>query len=101
MIVVRIELDSAISESRDSDLGTLCIDNVTDRAKAIEHRGRVCDYRARMYRKGALAHNHGDANLLAARAKPTREFIVKDHRRHDLPVQTLVARALEGMGYLK
>lgn len=99
MIVIRMNLISAISEDRDTDLGTLVIDNITTRAKHVEHKGRVRDYRARMYRRGALAKAGGDASKMVSKNKPTRETRVLDHRALALPVQELVAKALNGMGY--
>lgn len=94
MIVVRVELASAISRSRDTDLGTLIIDNIGCRAN-----GRVGDYRVRMYRKGAIERAGGCARAMLANAKPTRDATVLGHRRLAEPVHNLVCKALNAMGY--
>lgn len=95
MIVVRVELASAISRSRDTDLGTMIIDNV-----GCSDDGKLGDYRVRMYRKGAIESAAGCARaMLAAGAKPTREGSVTGHKRLAEPVQNLVAKALASMGY--
>lgn len=94
MIVVRVELASAISRSRDCDLGTMIIDNVGCSAD-----GKVGDYRARIYPKGALAKHGGDPRQLVTFAKPHRVGSVTGHKRLAEPVHNLVAKALASMGY--
>src|SRR5689334_9782203 len=99
MIIVEIKLVSAISSDRDANLGTLVIDNITTREKFREHDGRRCDYRCRMYRRGALTKAKGEPAVMVGKNAHTRETVVLDHARHAEPVQNLVAKALEGMGY--
>lgn len=95
MIVVRVELASGISRSRDTDLGTLVIDNV-----GVSEDGRLGDYRVRMYRKGAIVAAGGCARrMVFSGAKPTRTGAVTGHRRLAEPVHNLVVKALASMGY--
>lgn len=98
MIVIEIKLISAINHSRDSDLGTLVIDNITRAVKWAAYGGKKCDYRGRMYRKGALA-KYGSAAEMVKATKYTRECVVENHQRLAEPVQNLVAKALTAMGY--
>jgi hypothetical protein len=99
MIVIEIKLTSAISRDRDEELGTMVIDNITDREKLRGNGGAACDYRCRMYAKGQLRRCDGDARKMVATRQHTREGVVQDHRRHAEPVQNLVAKALTAMGY--
>ncbi len=99
MIVVEIKLASAISRERDKELGTLIIDNITDNSKHILLQGRVGDYRARMFPKGALKRAGGDARKMVHEAKAFREGCVRDHARLREPVGSLVAKALRSMNY--
>lgn len=100
MIVVQITLTSAVSRDRDTDLGTLVIDNITSQEKLKAHGGRLCDYRCRAYRKNALTvRAKGNARNMVMTAKHHREGFVRDHARHAEPVGNLIAKALKGMGY--
>lgn len=99
MIVVEVKLISALGRDRDEDLGTMVIDNVTTRDKLTANKGTRCDYRCRMYRKGALQRASNDAARLVASSTFTRCGEVKDHARHAEPVHNLVAKALKAMGY--
>lgn len=94
MIVVRVELASAISCSRDTDLGTVIIDNVGCSAN-----GRIGNYRIRAYRKGQLEQFGGDPRRMVAVGKHHRIGTVLGHRRLAEPVHNLVAKALAQMGY--
>lgn len=94
MIVIEIKLISAISRDRDQELGTMIIDNIGGNPN-----GRQADYRARMYRKGALKSFNNDPRALVTKAKHTREGQVLGHNRLAEPVQNLVSKALTSMGY--
>jgi hypothetical protein len=98
MIIVEIKLVSAYGPDHDAELGTLVIDNVTTREKHFLSNGRLGDYRARMYRKGALKKS-GTPHKMIKKYKPSREARVEDHQRHTEPVQNLVAKALGTLGY--
>ncbi len=98
MIVVEIKLASAISRDRDCELGTLVIDNITDDVTHVTTNGRRGDYRARMYRKGALK-SAGCPRQMVRSAKHIREAKVLNHSRLTEPVQNLVAKALKELGY--
>ena len=97
MIVVDIQLVSALGTGRNRDLGTMVIDNVTSMADHAEDPGRG-DYRCRMYRAGARRRAESDWAMVRD-AKPTREGRVLRHRRLAEPVQNLVAKALKELGY--
>lgn len=95
MIVVRVELTSGLSRSRDRDLGTLILDNI-----ACSKDGQVGSYRCRMYRKGAIERHDGDARkLVLAGTKPFREGVVHAHARLAEPIHNLVLKALMALGY--
>ena len=94
MITVEIKLISAISPDRDQELGTMVLDNIGNSPN-----GRQADYRARMYRKGALKQFNCDARTLVAKATHTREGVVLGHNKLAEPVQNLIAKALTSMGY--
>lgn len=95
MIVVDIKLVSAISETRNQDLGVMIISNDGVRSIANSNRG---DYEARMYKKNDLAR-FGSYGALSVHGKPTRSAKVLNHARNAEPVQNLVAKALKEMGY--
>ncbi len=71
MIVVDMQLVSAISPSRNRALGTLVTVNVTTMADHAEDPSRG-DYRCRMYRAGARRRAESDWAMVRD-AKPTRE----------------------------
>lgn len=96
MIVVEIKLKSAIAGSRDCELGTMIIGNLGSTSAENPNRG---DYSAKMYKKGDLAKHDGSLWELARSGKPTRETVVRNHARKAEPVQNLVAKALNQMGY--
>jgi hypothetical protein len=79
MIVIPIQLKSAISSTRDATLGTLVI--INDGTSINPNRG---NYTVQMRSK---------VNRIIREAK------VKDHPRKSLPVGTLVRKALEAMKY--
>ena len=89
MIVIDIRLQSAISHTRDRNLGTLIIDNIG----GTDARG---DYRVRMFKSTGVVRKQA-GELLAT--KPTRVGYVRGHRRKAEPVQNLVAKALKELGY--
>lgn len=94
MIVVRVELASAISRTRDTDLGTMIIANM-----GVSEDPKLGDYDVSMFRKGAIEQCEGDARKLVRTKAPTRIGKVLGHRRLDEPVHNLVAKALASMGY--
>jgi hypothetical protein len=79
MIVINMQLKSAISESRNAVLGTLII--VNDGSSTNPNRG---NYHVQMRGKTGRVIRSGE---------------VKDHSRKSLPVGTLVRKALEAMKY--
>ncbi len=79
MLVVKVELHSAIT-CKVTELGRMTIANVGGTDK-------IGDYEARVLKKPRF-------NVL------TRSANVLGHRRKDLPVWVLIARALMNMGYL-
>lgn len=91
MITVEIKLTSYHGSQHDQELGTMIIDNQGGS-------NSVCDYRARMYPKGALK-KHGNPRTLVTNAKHHREGFIKGHRRLAEPIGNLVAKALKEMGY--
>jgi hypothetical protein len=103
MIVVKVELHSAVT-GEVKTLGTAVIDNITD---ASQHRitgGRLGNYRARVWRKGAetaFAGDHPTAIIMHMMRgkKAQREGGVEGHRRLAEPIWTLVRKALESMRY--
>jgi hypothetical protein len=99
MIVVEIKLVSGICSSRDQELGTLVLDNVTSVDDLLQHNNRKGDYRARMYKKGALTKVAGCARRMVRTFVPTREGRINGHNRLAEPVQNLVAKALKELGY--
>ena len=88
MIVVPIQLYSAVT-GKVTTLGTLVLDNIGGTKDR-------CDYRVRVYRKGAEAN--GAASMVRT-AKPTREARVLSHRRLAEPVGNLIAKAMKEVGY--
>jgi hypothetical protein len=99
MIVVEIKLVSSISADRNADLGTLVIDNVTSVDDLLKHNNRKGDYRARMYKKGALTKVAGSAWRMVRTFAPIRQARINGHNRLAEPVQNLVAKALKELGY--
>lgn len=99
MIVVEIKLVSGICASRDAELGTLVIDNVTSVDDLLKHNNRKGDYRARMYKKGALTKVGGSPHRMVRTLPPIREGRINGHNRLAEPVQNLVAKALKELGY--
>jgi hypothetical protein len=99
MIVVEIKLVSAICSSRDEDLGTLILNNITSVDDLLKHDNRKGDYRARIYKKGALTKTAGCARRMVRTFKPIREGRINGHNRLAEPVQNLVAKALKELGY--
>ena len=79
MIVIPIQLKSAISSTRDATLGTLVI--VNDGKSTDPNRG---NYHVQMRSKTG---------------KVIRSADVKDHARKSLPVGTLVRKALVALRY--
>lgn len=88
MLTVPILLDSAITGQRKS-LGLLVIDNVG----GSKSKG---DYRARMYRAGS---DHSTAAYIIRTKTPIREATITGHARLSEPVGSLVAKALNELGY--
>lgn len=91
MIVVEVRLHTR--SGKRTVLNTLILDNVTSDAVMAAYRGRRCDYRCRVLRKGEewldLAYGH----------KPIREAKVEGHPRIAKPVLNLVYKALVALGY--
>lgn len=79
MIVIPIQLKSAISSTRDATLGTIVI--VNDGKSTNPNRG---NYHVQMRSKSG---------------RVIRTAEIKDHARKSLPVGTLVRKALEAMKY--
>lgn len=92
MIVITIDLVSAVTVDNDQNLGVLVIDNIGGTHK----KG---NYRCRMYRKGALKKAGGDSRIMVRNAIHTRSATVEGHNRISEPVQNLVAKALTALGY--
>ena len=90
MIVIKIELHSA-NTGRETDLGTMIIDNIGGTRTSG-------DYRCRMYKKGEVTRVNG-AWRLFANSKPIREGFVFNHKRLQEPVQNLITKSLKEMGY--
>lgn len=99
MIVVEIKLVSSISVDRNADLGTLILDNVTSVDDLLKHDNRKGDYRARIYKKGALTKVAGNAWQMVRTFQPIRQARINGHNRLAEPVQNLVAKALKELGY--
>lgn len=88
MLTVPILLDSAITGQRKS-LGLLVIDNVGGN----DERG---DYRVRMFDEGL---DHRLAGYIIRNHAPIREATITGHARLTEPVGSLVAKALNELGY--
>lgn len=88
MLTVPILLDSAITGQRKS-LGLMIIDNVG----GSKTKG---DYRVRMYRAGS---DHTTAAYVIRTKTPIREGKITGHARLTEPVGSLVAKALNELGY--
>ena len=92
MIVVRIELHSAVTGKK-TLLNEMIVHNV---GKTPGASGDVCDYKAVMLRKGskevADAKSWDDLSV-------SRSARVTGHARNSLPVQTLIRKALDALGY--
>jgi hypothetical protein len=99
MIVCEIKLVSAICPTRNQELGTLVLDNVTSADDLLKHDNRKGDYRVRVYRKGALAKVAGCPWRMIRTFAPIRTGRVNGHNRLAEPVHNLVAKALRELGY--
>jgi len=87
MIVVKVELWSARTDER-TELGTMYIANDGERSIVNPNRG---DYLVRQARKGQTYEQ--------AWTRPAREGRVLNHARLNLPVWSLVLKALQALGH--
>jgi hypothetical protein len=85
MIVIDVNLISAVSRTRDCKLGTMVICNV-----ATSQCGNYGDYKVDVYKKGTKDFRE---------AKPFRSGRVFNHPRKREPIWKLLAKALEAAGY--
>ena len=86
MIVVRVELHSAISRTRDKELARFVICNTGEPAAPGEGHYHVESYRGR-------------SKVALDRREPNRSGEVRHHRREAKHVLNLVAKGLNAMGY--
>src|ERR1035437_5516524 len=86
MIVVHVELQSAISRTRDKELARFVICNTGEPAAPGEGHYHVESYRGR-------------SKAQLDRREPNRSGEVRHHRREAEHVLNLVAKSLNAMGY--